>query len=405
MGLFDKSPGGVATGGTGLFGNEAQWLSDERDKISARHTRDWQDRQNPYRMLGGALKAHNLRNSPEARQMRDTQTLMSQIDTRRPEEVEFAIQKLTEMGNIKGAFQLRQIAADMFSKESPKTFRQEVFVDGKKRQGLFTEGGELIRYLGDGEPAKPTEEAGPLEDWYDPNTEELIGHKQKQANGTYKFTRLKQSPLVDMSSGEKVKFSMKEFEKATDQASAAEKQIANLDYIDATLKGIETGSLTDLKVALGQLSASLNLPISEDISKLEGARTAAGNMVMAMLDNFPGQISNQERQFLEGRMPALTQTREGREAISIMLRRAAERALAKQEIMSKYIRGKVPDLAPIDGQTFYEEWKQYKEDNPLYADLPAPTGKRAVDAGGTVYFESLDGLWRDKNGNLWGAEQ
>jgi len=124
MGLFDK-----ATGGTGLFGNESQWLQDERDKISTRHTRDWQDRQNPFRMLGGALKAHNLKNSPETQQMRDTQTLLEQIDINRPDEVDFAIKKLTEMGNIKGAYQLRE----MYPRKEVKAPLIKDFIEGDEK--------------------------------------------------------------------------------------------------------------------------------------------------------------------------------------------------------------------------------------------------------------------------------
>jgi len=107
-GLFDlegNSPQ-AATGGTGLFGNSGDFLTQERAKIGQEHTRDYEDRKNPFRMLGGALKTYNLQNSPEVQQMRDTDTIMQQIDVTRPEEVKVGYDELMKIGNVKGALEL-----------------------------------------------------------------------------------------------------------------------------------------------------------------------------------------------------------------------------------------------------------------------------------------------------------
>jgi len=404
MGLLDsvfdtEGQPEAATGGTGLFGNSGDFLTKERAKISETHTRDYQDRQNPFRMLGGAMKTYNLQNSPEVQQMRDTETIMKQIDVTSPMEVKTGYEALMNIGNTKGAVQLLQQHKLLLGTQAKRDTSVQTI--GGVKVLIDNQDGSKIKELG---PADDAGQAGPEEKWFDDNNM-LIGTKQKDKTGKYAYTRFKQSALVNMGTKEKVKFSLDEFKVANEAATAAESQINNLDYIDQTMAGIETGSLTDWRVAIGRLSSSLNLPVEGDLSSLESSKTAMGNLVMASLNNFPGQISNQERQFLEGIMPSLTQTAKGRAAISGMLRKVANRSLAKRELMQKYVRGTTPDLAPEDGPTFYDEWKQYQVDNPLFDDKTLGTGTFAEDKNGVRYELKLNGDWLDSDGNLYGAEQ
>ena len=108
--LFDNETGQrkPTTSGTGLFGGSEDFLTTERNKISQMHTRDWQDRDNPFRMLGGAMKTYNLQNSPEVQQMRDTETIMQQIDITNQMEVGVAYKELMKIGNVRGAVELLQ---------------------------------------------------------------------------------------------------------------------------------------------------------------------------------------------------------------------------------------------------------------------------------------------------------
>ena len=401
-GLFDSEVKGVkpATGGTGLFGNSGDFITKERGQILQEHLYNKENANNPFRAIGGALKTYNLQNSPEVQQMRDTETIMSQIDVTNAMEVGVAYKELMKIGNVRGAVELLQQHKSLAPPpESPLDTSVQTF-NGVKSL-INNQDGSVIKELG---PAEEIEKAGPEEPWFDDNTQ-LIGTKQKDKTGKYNYTRFKQPPLVSMSTGEKVKFAMEEFKVVNESASAAESQINNLDYIDKTMAGIETGSLTDWRVAIGRLSSSLNLPVEGDLSSLESSKTAMGNLVMASLNNFPGQISNQERQFLEGIMPSLTQTAKGRAAISGMLRKVADRSLAKREIMQKYIRGTTPDLAPAEGQTFYDEWKQYQSENPLFDDMNMGSGTKAKNADGLEIELYLDGSWRTPDGSIYGAEK
>lgn len=355
----------------GAFDTEDTFLTQNRADLARQFTHGpVETRRNPFRMLGGALKVATASGSPAGVRARSTEEVMSVVNLNDPRSLAVGAKLLQGAGNYEAAWKLA----------------------------------ERARQLMPG-PAEPT--AGPEEPWFD-DKNQLIGVKQKDKTGKYQYTRYKQTPLVSNTFGtrEKTKFALEEFKIANQAANAAQKTINNLDFIDRAMTGIETGSLTDWRVSINQLASSLNLPVDENIGNLESARTAMGNLVMAALDNFPGQISNQERQFLEGRMPALTQTAEGRAAISGLLRKIAERAMVKRDMMQKYIRGNNPELTPEEGITFYDEWNAYIDANPLF-DNPQDigVGTFAVDAAGTRFQLHMDGSWRDESGNLYGAEK
>ena len=233
-----------------------------------------------------------------------------------------------------------------------------------------------------------------------------IGTKQRGPDGKFVYTRDVQSPLVSMGAGKQADLVFDDFKAAAEGARFAEKTINNIGFIEATIGDMETGTLTDMKVSLGQLAASFNLPFNEnEIGSLLGARTAAGEMVMAGLNNFPGQISNQERIFLEGRMPALTQTKEGRQIIMDLLRRGAEETIARRQMMEPYIRRPEPTFFPEGEKSFFQAWDEYRAENPLWQDIPTPNGTVIANPNTQIlFYESLDGNFRDKEGNLWDAQ-
>jgi hypothetical protein len=108
-GLFDRETGQQpATSGTGLFGNSGDFLTKERAQIKQDHQTRYEDRTNPFRALGGAMKTYNLQSSPEVKQMEETQTIMEQIDVTNQMEVGVAYKELMKIGNVRGAIELLQ---------------------------------------------------------------------------------------------------------------------------------------------------------------------------------------------------------------------------------------------------------------------------------------------------------
>ena len=211
------------------------------------------------------------------------------------------------------------------------------------------------------------------EPWTTPDGKR-IGTKQRGPDGKFVYTRDVQSPLVSMNSGKQADMVLSDFKEIRDKARFAEKTVNNLDFIEATIGDIETGAMTDFKVGISQLAASLNLPYSKEVSSLEGAKTAAGELVMAGLNNFPGQISNSEREFLVERMPGLTQTKEGRKLIVNLLRRAAEETITNRRMMEKYVNRPEPTYFPEGEKSYFQEWDEYRAENPLWQDIPVPKG-------------------------------
>lgn len=399
----------------GLFDLDADaFLTQEREKVSADflNPRDYRTVENPFRMLGGALKSHNLQNSKEVQEMRQTEELMRQYsgdlygeDPTKQKEAWLGLARELQPFNQKGAYEALTHANSIKIEKPGKLDTSVEEIDGRKLL-IDNQSGSTIKNLGPVTGQGEDDRAGPEEKWFDDNNV-LIGTKQKDKTGKYTYTRYKQSPLVHMGGKEKVKHALGEFTIANEESRYAQETLNNIAYIEQAMSGIKTGALTEWKLALGQLASSLNLPVDDDISSLEGARTAMGNLVMAGLNNFSGAISNQERTFLASIMPGLSQTPEGRTEISNLLKRLSQRSIDREQIMQKYVRGTAPDLAPAEGSTFYDEWKQYQIENPLFsgASNRLRTGRSAKDANGVEFFENIGGEWIDGNNNIYGAEQ
>ena len=64
------------------------------------------------------------------------------------------------------------------------------------------------------------------------------------------------------------KFAYAQLTKAVEDSKFAQKEKDNLSYIKQAVKGIDTGALTDVKIALNRVAASLDLPIDKDIPSL-----------------------------------------------------------------------------------------------------------------------------------------
>jgi len=123
-----------------------------------------------------------------------------------------------------------------------------------------------------------------------------------------------------------------------------------------------------------------------------------GNLVMAGLNNFPGQISNEERQFVAGIMPKLTQTPQGREQIIQMLERLSDRPIEYRKTMTDFMKNNDSSLMPEGKDTFYDKWDKYKEENPLFEGLSM--FQKPEDEVGLPTPETLD----DYNAIPSGAE-
>ena len=192
------------------------------------------------------------------------------------------------------------------------------------------------------------------------------------------------------------KFTYSELGKAVDDARYAVKEKQNLEYIKRGMEGIGTGKLTDAKVWINELASSLDLPVSNDMANLESAGTAMGNLVMAGLNNFPGQISNEERKYVASIMPKLTQTPKGREQIIEFLGRLSDRRVEYRKQMIGFVSKHSSLMTKED--SFYSRWDKYEEDNPVLdgLDLLVRQGNKAINSYDDEEKEKRYQEWKSK---------
>jgi hypothetical protein len=193
--------------------------------------------------------------------------------------------------------------------------------------------------------------------------------------------RAPKTPVVTVNSGEKEasKFAFQQFTTAIKDSEAAQKTKDNISYAREALKDIETGALTGVRVNLNRIGASFGFSVQEDIPSIAGANTAFGNMVMAGLNAFPGQISEGERKFLETRMPNIVQTKEGREQIMTLLDRLADRPIEYRKEMNKFMQEHSNNLMPEGKDSFYSKWDEKIGENPLFKGLDMLTETLSED--------------------------
>ena len=256
------------------------------------------------------------------------------------------------------------------------------------------------------------ERFSPAEPWYSEETGEQLGTKQMSPEGKWVYTDdpSKRGPLVSMSAGEKVKDALKKMGEAEEAAAFAQQLLRSNEFITKMIGDVETGAFTSAKVLFGRIAASLNLPVPDDLDALIASETATGDIGMALLEAFPGQISNAEREFVIRIAPGLSQTREGRKLVSEFWKRTAQRRVAKMQIMSEYMQGD-PDLYPANKQSFNARWQEYQDMHPVYEDMAVPPGRekkmgyeyRVIVDPRTrrPFYLSFDGQYRDADGIIW----
>lgn len=198
-------------------------------------------------------------------------------------------------------------------------------------------------------------------------------------------------------------------DEATKQANIARQSNASMQYGQQLLKGLDTGSLSDVNVALGKMAASIGMKF-DGVSNMEAARGAFADMVKNSLSAFPGAISEGERAYAISVSPQLTSTPEGRAKLVGFLTEINSRAIEYQRRMDKYIASNPKMNLYKEGQpSFNEEWDNYVEKNPLsilseekkgevsLAPEQWNSAKQAMKIGNKEY-RAIGGKWVDSTG-------
>ena len=252
------------------------------------------------------------------------------------------------------------------------------------------------------------ERFGSRETWYS-ETGEALGWKQLSPEGkwVYQDDPSKRGPLVSMGEQGHVKYAFERMSEADKEAAYSQKLLNSSEFIAQLIGDVETGAFTSAKILLGRVFASLNVPMPDNVDALIASQTATGDIGMQLLENFPGQISNEERKFVISIAPGLSQTKEGRRIVAEFWKRKAQKSLARQQIMGEYM-GSSPTLWPEGKQSFNVRWQEYLDTHPAYEDLAVPPGRekamgyqyRVIADPKTrrPFYLSFDGQYRDADG-------
>lgn len=111
-----------------------------------------------------------------------------------------------------------------------------------------------------------------------------------------------------------------------DTADASRARAQQIGQLNQILGDMDTNAATDWKASLASYANAIGLPIDkEQLATVEAARSASGQMVMQQLNAMKGPATEKEREYLQQISPAITNTKQGRQAMQYIAERRAER--------------------------------------------------------------------------------
>jgi hypothetical protein len=177
-------------------------------------------------------------------------------------------------------------------------------------------------------------------------------------------------------------------------AGGAQTNLAKLGQLSGLLKGIETGKFTpgttEFKAALKGAGVDLgSLGLTDDVAPIQAATALINQMVLdarstADGGGMPGSMSEQDRIFLQGINPSVSQTTEGRNAIIDFATKLEKRKIENARRMRDYVaKNKAVD------QGYYDEADEFATKNPLSPPVVSPDEARKLPPG--TMFMTQDG--------------
>lgn len=203
---------------------------------------------------------------------------------------------------------------------------------------------------------------------------------------------------------------------ATKQANIARRANSVMEFGERALKGIDTGSLSEVQLGLGKVASSLGIQIGK-IPDMEAAKGAYGELVKAQLNAFPGAISEGERTYAVSISPQLTSTPQGRRKLSGLMKELNDRAIAYQQQMDKYIKSNpTKNLYKDNAPSFVEEWDDYMAKHPLSImeeqvkpsrEAISPeawsSSPQAFKSKDNTEYRNIGGKWLDRTGKEYNS--
>ena len=159
----------------------------------------------------------------------------------------------------------------------------------------------------------------------------------------------------------------------------AQSSMNRLDRLGQLLEGVDTGKFAPLGVEVSKAAQSFGLNIDPKLANKEAAVALSSEIALQLRNpsggaGMPGAMSDADRNFLNGMVPGIEKTPEGRKTILETAKKMAQRDVQVARMAREYRqkRGTI-------NEGFYEELAKFSEANPLFAGGRAGGGSN-IDA-------------------------
>lgn len=157
-----------------------------------------------------------------------------------------------------------------------------------------------------------------------------------------------------------------QFNSTQTSASAAQTKLTKLARMEQLLEGVKTGGLVPTFTQLENIAETFGIKVNKNLGARQAFTALASEVALTLRSTgegagMPGQLSNQDREFLVGMTPNLAQTPEGNKLIIETAKKLAKREIEIGKLARDY-RKKHGSLDP----GFYDEAQQYADANPLF---------------------------------------
>jgi hypothetical protein len=160
----------------------------------------------------------------------------------------------------------------------------------------------------------------------------------------------------------------------------AQSSMNRLDRLGQLLDGVDTGKFAPLGVEVSKAAQSFGLNIDPKLANKEAAVALSSEIALQLRNpsggaGMPGAMSDADRNFLNGMVPGIEKTPEGRKTILETAKKMAQRDVQVARMAREYRqkRGTI-------NEGFYEELARFSEANPLFAGGRSSGGGANIDA-------------------------
>lgn len=165
--------------------------------------------------------------------------------------------------------------------------------------------------------------------------------------------------------------------------------ISRANRLSQLLEGVQTGKLTPAQTEVQAIAASLGITIGKDLGAKQAAEALSNAMALELRNpaggaGMPGAMSDADRQFLQGMVPGLGTSPEGRKLMVETSKKIAER----DKVIARMARDYRTKNGSLD-EGFFNKLEDFSNANPMFGGSTAPAAAAPAAAPKVVDFNAL----------------